>query len=430
MTALLRRLLHRAWRGTLLLGAAAFASASIAAPKPIAILTRATFSNDEATVIKQAADAFNRMQQAYRIDLFASNYQNYADWVQSVAVTGTLPCLLEVDGPFVAEFAWPGYLQPLDRFISREMRQDLLPSIIAQGTYGGHLYTLGQFDSGLGLWANRRMLAAAGVRIPTVARPWTLAEFELAMDKLARVRGVEYPLNLAVYTGTSEFYAYAYLPILAGFGGDFIDRPHHRAASGVLDGPSSVAAMKRFQLWFQKGWTRAVFDRNDDFENRRSALAWTGHWKYAAFRQALGDDLVLLPLPDFGHGLKTGMGSWSWAITSGCPDPQGAWAFLSHLMSPREILRMSSVNGAVPARRSALAQSPLYGPNGPLEVFAQQLFGGAGIPRPATPGYGTISKAFSKAVSAIIAGEDVQAELTRAARTIDEDIAANRGYAQ
>jgi multiple sugar transport system substrate-binding protein len=423
---MMRSLLRRAW--PLLL--AAFAGLAMAAPKSIAVWTRATFSTEEATVIKQATAAFNRMQQTYKVDLFASHYQNYADWVQSVAVTGTLPCLLEVDGPFAAEFAWPGYLQPLDKFVSSEMRRDLLPSIIAQGTYDGRLYSLGQFDSGLGLWANRRYLAAAGVRIPSVARPWTLTEFELAMEKLARVDGVDYPLNLAVYTGTSEFYSYAYLPILAGFGGDFIDRRNYRAASGVLDGPQSVAAMKRFQHWFRKGWTRAVFDRNDDFENGRNALAWTGHWKYAAFRKALGDDLVLLPLPDFGRGLKTGMGSWSWSITSACPDPKGAWAFLSFLMSADEILRMSNANGAVPARRSALARSSLYGSHGPLEVFAQQLFGGAGMPRPATPGYGTISKAFSKAVSAIIAGEDVQAELSRAARTIDSDIAANRGYPQ
>jgi len=430
LKASIRSLLRRAWRGRVLLLSAAFAGASMAAPKPIAVWTRATFSTEEATLIKQATAAFNRMQQTYRVDLLASNYQNYADWVQSVAVTGTLPCVLEVDGPFVAEFAWPGYLQPLDRFISPEMRRDLLPSILAQGTYDGHVYTLGQFDSGLGLWANRRYLAAAGVRIPTVARPWTLEEFELAMEKLARVPGVDYPLNLAVYTGTSEFYSYAYLPILAGFGGDFIDRRTYRTASGVLDGPQSVAAMKRFQHWFRKGWTRAVFDRNDDFENRRNALAWTGHWKYPAFRKALGDDLVLLPLPDFGHGLKTGMGSWSWAITSACPEPAGAWAFLDYLMSADVVLRVSNANGAVPARKSTLARSPLYGKHGPLEVFAQQLFSGAGVPRPATPGYGTMSKAFSKAVSAIIAGADVQAELTRAARTIDEDIAANRGYSQ
>jgi multiple sugar transport system substrate-binding protein len=135
-------------------------------------------------------------------------------------------------------------------------------------------------------------------------------------------------------------------------------------------------------------------------------------------------------LPDFGHGLKTGMGSWGWSITSTCPDPAGAWAFLSHLMSVNEILRMSDANGAVPARKSALARSKLYGSHGPLEVFAQQLFVGAGFPRPAMPGYGTISKAFAKAAGAIIAGADVQTELTRAANAIDEDIAARRGYPQ
>jgi multiple sugar transport system substrate-binding protein len=46
------------------------------------------------------------------------------------------------------------------------------------------------------------------------------------------------------------------------------------------------------------------------------------------------------------------------------------------------------------------------------------------------PGYGTISKAFAKAAGAIIAGADVQTELTRAANAIDEDIAARRGYPQ
>ena len=403
------------------------AHAAAAAPKSVAVWTQSTFSTDETDALRAAAAAFNNAQQAYRAELFASNYQNYADWVQNVAVTGTLPCLLEVDGPFVAAFAWPGYLQPLDRFVTAEMRRDLLPSILAQGTYDGHLYSLGQFDSGLGLWANRRYLRAAGLRIPTVARPWTLAEFERAMDRLARIPGVDYPLDLAVYTGTSEFYPYAYLPILAGFGGDFIDRGSYRSASGVLDGPESVAAMTRMQGWFRKGWARAA-DHIDDFEKGKAALAWTGHWRYSPFRAALGEDLVLLPLPDFGRGLKTGMGSWSWGITSTCPEPAGAWAFLSYLMSADEILRMANANGAVPARKSALLRSQLYGSHGALEVFAQQLFFGSGFPRPATPGYGTISKAFARAAGAIIAGADVQAELTRAARTIDEDIAARNGY--
>lgn len=186
--------------------------------------------------------------------------------------------------------------------------------------------------------------------------------------------------------------------------------------------------MTRFQYWFKRGWTRAVFDRNNDFEQGRTALSWTGHWKYRDYRKALGNDLILLPLPNFGRGIKTGMGSWGWGITSACPDPAGAWAFLAYLMSARQILHMTNINGALPARKSALEQSSLYGAHGPLRIFAQQLMTGAGVPRPVTPAYGTISKAFSEAVNAIIAGQDVQMALSHAAAVIDANIAENRGY--
>jgi multiple sugar transport system substrate-binding protein len=325
-------------------------------------------------------------------------------------------------------FAWPGYLQPLDRFVTPELRQDLLPSIVAQGTYDDRLYSLGQFDSGLGLWGNRRYLNAAGVRLPTVQFPWDLAEFEAAMEKLNAVPGVEYALNLSTYIGPSEFFAYAYAPIVQGFGGDLIDRRDYRSAKGVLDGPESVVAMQHFQHWFAKGWSRDVRDRVDDFERGKAALSWTGHWKYPDFHGALGDDLVLMPLPDLGHGIKTGIGSWSWGISSTCSNPAGAWAFLEFLLSSDEILRMTNANGAVPARYSALARSPLYAEGGPLRLFAEQLGAGLGVPRPATPAYSTISRAFAQAVSAIIAGGNIQLELSKAARIIDADIARHRGY--
>jgi multiple sugar transport system substrate-binding protein len=91
---------------------------------------------------------------------------------------------------------------------------------------------------------------------------------------------------------------------------------------------------------------------------------------------------------------------------------------------------MTNANGAVPSRRSALSRSELYGPGGPLQIYVQQLFSGAGVPRPATPGYSVISRSFAKAVESIIAGQDVQTALTRAARAIDEDIAAHREYGE
>ena len=185
--------------------------------------------------------------------------------------------------------------------------------------------------------------------------------------------------------------------------------------------------MKHLQYWIDKGWTQVVFDRPDDFEKGKVALSWTGHWTYQAYHKVLGKDLVLMPLPNFGRGIKTGMGSWSWGISSSCHDPAGAWAFLAQLLSTKEIVRMTNINNAIPARWSALAQSPLYGPRGPLKLFVQQLAIG-GTPRPMTPAYSTISQAFAGAVNSIIAGGDVQSDLSKAVGIIDRTIAENRGY--
>lgn len=401
----------------------------LAAAAPPATVTAWMRSSNvyEGRSLLAAADRFNHMQSRYRVEMLPTELQDPEEYIHTAAATGSLPCLLEIDAPYLASFAWPEYLQSIDRFLTPELRRDLLPSMLANGRYEGRQYALGAFDAGLGLWGNRSHLRAAQVRLPTVQRPWSLAEFEQALARLARVEGVAYPLDMAFFTPSPEFYAFAYLPLLHAFGGDVLAGGRGGAASGVLDGPQSVAAMRRVQLWLRNGWTQPVFDRADDFESRRTALLWSGHWRYRDLRRALGDDLVLLPLPDFGRGIVTGTGSWSWVVSSTCSEPQGAWAFVAFLLSEAEIRRVTDDNGAVPARRSMIEASALYRHGGPLEVFAQQLSAGAGRPRPGTPGYKAITAAFAGAARRIFEGGDAQAELSRAARSIDDASARQAG---
>ncbi len=403
-------------------------SRSEAQTRAVTVWTHEHVNTPEFAVLADAAAKFNRRQRAYRVELLSSLYRNYERWVHGAAINGNLPCLLEFDGPFLHEFVWSGYLQPLDRFVPPELQSDLLPSILAQGTHRGRLYSLGQYESGLALWGNRRYLNAAGVRIPTLDAPWSLTEFEHALQKLQALPGIAYAIDMGAYSASDEFYTYAYSPILQGFGGDLVDRKAGGTAGQVLDGRQSSAAMQHFQHWFKQGWARAELERASRFPTRTAALAWTGNWMYSEYHRALGKDLVLLPLPDLGHGVKTGTGSWAWAISSTCRDPDGAWAFLNFLLSPEEILRMTNSSGTMPARGSVLARSRLYGAAGPLRIFVEQLAAGMGVPRPATPAYGTISAAFAAATVGIIAGGDVDVELSNAAHRIDAEIARRHGY--
>jgi multiple sugar transport system substrate-binding protein len=329
----------------------------------------------------------------------------------------------------VAHLAWLGYLQPIDRFVSKEMKADFLPSIIAQGTYNDRLYTLGIYDSGLAIYGNRRFLAQADVRIPTVAAPWDLAEFEAALAQLTALDEVDYALDMKINYGRGEWFTFGFAPIVQSFGGDLIDRRTYRSAKGVLDGPRSVAALGRFQRWFQNGWANASPAADDDFYGkRRAALAWVGHWLYHKHAEALGDDLVLIPMPDFGSGPKTGMGTWNWGISSTCRHPQDAWAFLAFILAPRRILQWTDLHPGVPSRKSALSQSTLFKPGGPLHLYVQQIEAGWAVPRPVTPAYAAITKAFSRAIEQIVQGADVQTVLTKAAAEIDDDIQRHQGY--
>jgi multiple sugar transport system substrate-binding protein len=397
--------------------------------KIISVWTHMLPGSIEGDVFTKSVSAFEQAQDEFSVEVVPIAPETYADRIIGSALSGSLPCVLEFDGPYLYNFVWSGYLQPIDRFVSAELKADLLPSVLAQATYNGQLYSVGQFDTGMMIYGNRRYLEAAGIRVATFDKPWSLVEFEEALEKLTALPEVEHAIDMKVNYGRGEFYTYGFAPILQSFGGDLIDRSDYQQASGVLDGPRSVEAMERFQSWFDKGWVGRSETTDDDFYGtKKAALAWVGAWMYKPHAEGLGGDLVVMPLPDFGAGPIATMGNWAWSITSNCQDPAGAWTFIEFLLSPQEMLRMTNESGGAPSRRSVLAQSKLYSETGPLYLIWQQLDSDRIVPRPITPAYATISRVFAEAMGNIINGADVEKELSRAAQEIDQDIKAHQGY--
>ena len=385
---------------------------------------------EEREAIAAVIDEFNKQSKGVTVEVIQLPEGSYNEQVQAAALAGDLPDILDFDGPNVYNYAWSGYLIPLDDFVSSEMKDDFLPSILEQANYNGKLYNLASFDSGLALWGNKTYLEKAGVRIPSgVADSWTRDEFLSALEKLKALPEIDYPIDFKMNYGIGEWFTYGFSPVLQSFGGDLINREDFASAQGVLNGPEAVMAMSFFQSLFQKGYAKTSQAGDDDFYGKKTAaLSYVGHWVWQTHHKALGDELVLLPMPKFGTKVVTGLGSWTWGITSGCKHPQEAWEVLSHLLSHKSILTITGSNGAVPSRKSANSQSELYGKGGPLQLFSLQLEHGLGIARPQTPAYPVITAAFAKAVQNIINGADVQTELDKAARAIDQDIEDNRGY--
>jgi multiple sugar transport system substrate-binding protein len=385
---------------------------------------------EEREVLDAQVEEFNAMQNEVVVEPVRLPEGSYNEQVSAASLAGDLPDLLDFDGPNLYNYAWAGHIIPMDDYFTEEFKADLLPSIIDQGTYAGKFYALGTFDSGLSIWGNKAYLEKAGVRIPEgIEDAWTFSEFDEALEKLQALEEVEYAIDFKLNYGQGEWYTYGFSPIIQSWGADLIDRSDYQSADGVLNSKYAVGALRWFQTLFEKGYANPQPAGDDDFYGRKiAALSWVGHWMWQPHHDGLGDDLILLPVPQLGDRAVTGTGSWCWGITSQSQHPDAAWKFLEFLMQPDQILRMSNANGAVPARISAFEQSELYSEDGPLRILVEQLQSDVGVARPMTPAYPTITNAFAQAVQNIINGADVQSELDKAVQKIDQDIEDNQGY--
>ncbi|MFC5382020.1 ABC transporter substrate-binding protein [Aquipuribacter nitratireducens] len=359
---------------------------------------------------------------------------DYGHVVQTAIIAGTLPDLVEVDGPLVASYVYQDALAPLDGLVDDEAVAGLLPSLRAQGTVDDSLYAVGMFESGLGIWASRSRLEEAGVRVPTGrADAWDADETTAALRALATGDDDGLVLDVKRAYGVGEWLTYGFAPLLWSAGADLVDR-ETGTAHDVLDSPVAVAAMRTLG-----DWSDFVDPDPADtaFVDGDVALSWVGHWEYGRYRQALGDDLVLLPLPDLGRGSHSSHGSWAWGVSSASPHQQEAARFLGHLLSDASVTAMSEANGAVPGTWSALAADPRFAAGGPLALYAEHLSHACGpdqqpgclvATRPSTPGYPATTYAFAAAVDAVLSGSDPATALDEAARAIDADVARNAGY--
>ncbi|MFP4521653.1 MAG: extracellular solute-binding protein [Fibrobacterota bacterium] len=380
----------------------------------------------EKKAIERIIQDYNTQSDSVSVTLTIIPEGDYNAQIQSAALSGSLPDILEFDGPFMYNYIWQKKLRPIDSFMSDSLKKEIIPSILDQGTFRGRIYTIGMFDSGLALYVNRSILKKAGIEIPRgIEDSWTAERLTEILGILAGSDKDGQVIDLKMnYSG--EWYTYAFSPVLHSAGAGLVSRPDYKKSSGVLNSNKAVEAMEVLQTWFKKGFV----DRNIDdraFVEKRVAFSWTGHWDFNRYQKALGKDLALIPLPDFGEGSRTGQGSWNWGITQNCSSPEKAADFLFYLLETDNILKMTRANGAIPSTENALRKSGDFGTQDIKSLFVRQLRKTA-VPRPKTPAYPVITSVFQEAFVKIRDGMNVRKVLDRAASEIDEDITENEGY--
>ncbi|MFS8148859.1 ABC transporter substrate-binding protein [Rhizobium sp. BR 249] len=380
----------------------------------------------------KVAERFEAANPDVDIQFIYAPHDAYNEKFSAAVMAKQLPDVMELDAPFLANYVWSGYLQPIKPLIDKDLLDDMTESNIAQGTYpiDKDLYAIGLTDSSVVLYGNKKYLEAIGARIPkSVDDAWTREEFESYLEKLSKLDGVKWPIDtFRGYGIKTEWITYAYGPILQSAGCDLIDRKAWKS-EGTLDSDACVDALAMMQKWVKNGWVVPQSAGTNQFyaEGNPAALALGGHWVYAEAAATMKDNIVVLPLPKFGAKGASPDGTWIWAITKTSKHPDIAAKFISFLLKDKEFRAYVASQSGYPGLKSFAAESPLYADGGPMAIAFEQASKTA-VARPPHPAYPTITSAFMQAVDEVFNGGDPKEALTTAAQKIDEDIEDNDGY--
>jgi multiple sugar transport system substrate-binding protein len=285
---------------------------------------------------------------------------------------------------WVAKFAAAGWLRDLTGHLSTEDRADFLAAELKAGSYLGRLYRIPAFtDAGL-LYYRKDLIS-----VP----PRTFDELVAQSREFQTKERWGFLWQGKQYEGLIT----AFLEVLWGFGGDWID-PETRQT--YLDQPEALDALRFLKstigaisppgvtsyieedtrLLFQSG--RAVFLRN-----------WPYVWTLMQRSHApVADKIAYTSMVHAsGYASAATLGGWGFAISSFCPNPEGAWKFIEFITRAGQLKQVQTSMGRIPSRRSLLPAEFL-----PIAENARM--------RPPIPEYAQASDILQRWVSAALTG--------------------------
>ena len=115
---------------------AAVALIAVGAPASAENL-RVMFQGDpyEIDAVSAVAKKFEAANPGTTVELIHTPHDSYNEKVGAAVSANQLPDILQLDAPFLSNYVWSGFLQPIDGLIDKSLLDDMTPSNISQGTY-------------------------------------------------------------------------------------------------------------------------------------------------------------------------------------------------------------------------------------------------------------------------------------------------------
>ncbi|MDX6579546.1 MAG: multiple sugar transport system substrate-binding protein [Gaiellales bacterium] len=161
-------------------------SAASAHRKAVVTLTFQSLAWQDPTVAanKSIVDAWNKANPNIQVKYVQGDWGSVHDQLLTSFVGGNAPDIIHDEAADIAGFTQQGYLADLSKLRSPELTSSIPQNIWDSVTFNKKITGVPFLLQTYNLFANSTMLKAAGIPLPTQAKPWTWAKFRAVAKQL------------------------------------------------------------------------------------------------------------------------------------------------------------------------------------------------------------------------------------------------------
>ncbi|RUS46046.1 sugar ABC transporter substrate-binding protein [Cohnella sp. AR92] len=321
-------------------------SASQAASGDKVTLTYAIWDSNQEKGLRTIADEFEAANPNIKVNIEVTGWTDYWTMLEAGATGGSLPDVFWMHSNEIYRYASNGMLLDLNDRIasSQSVKLENFPEGLNQiYNFQGKQFAVPKDFDTIGLWYNKTMFDAAGVKYPDES--WTWDDLYSAAKALTKdgVYGFLAPMH-----NQEGYYNFVYQN-----GGTIITDDKK---SGY-DDPKTIEALKFYINFVKEGLSPAVFDdaaRAELIKNGKVAMGYFGSWNLSGFTEneymAKNFDVAVLPKKEKQASIYNGLGN---AIAYNTKHPDEAWKFVEYLSSKQGQERQAELGVAISAYKGA-----------------------------------------------------------------------------
>lgn len=320
------------------------------------------WQDESVAVNKELVKEWNAAHPDVRVEYVQGSWDSVHDQLLTSFEGGEAPDIIHDASDDLADFAYGGYLADLDGLLPDRLRRDIPEQSWRTTEFGDGVYGVPFLQEPRVLIANKKLLEASDVRIPTVEQPWTWAEFRSAAEELTAGEaeyGVAWPLKDPVS---------ATLNLSRSTGGQLF----HRGADDKVTikytaADAEVPAVIRDQVNEDGSASGATLgmggsDTLPGFFGGKYAMVPLGFsYRQQIIQQApKGFEWTVLPAPAGADGATQGVSPQTLSVAEDTRHKEEAVAFIDFLLQPENMVRLAQGDWMLPTGTAALADPSLH----------------------------------------------------------------------